>query len=146
VLHLRKRQHRRASVCRSGHRIVRPRMLLAERNIHINNQHTVKTPPCGGSVRRLCSSWSHSDIYPKDKTNIGVMSAVLGGPIMKLGRAPNPQRGEIWEHRDGGRMYIIDRDRSRVCVQRQPPSNPLAERWWIKLKTFEKMQAGKGTS
>jgi len=65
---------------------------------------------------------------------------------MKLGRGPDPQPGEIWEHRGGSSMYVIDRDRLRVCVQREPPGDPRAERWWIKLKTFEKMQAGKRTS
>jgi len=58
---------------------------------------------------------------------------------MKPWPTANPQPGEIWEHRDGEKMFVIVRDKSRVCVQRQPPGDP----WWISLKTFQKIQAGK---
>ena len=63
---------------------------------------------------------------------------------MRPWHAPNPQPGEIWEHHDGGSIYVTGRDKSRVCIQRRPFGDSLAEPWWIRLRTFlDKMQAGK---
>jgi len=54
-----------------------------------------------------------------------------------------PQRFEVWEHLDGGSMYVRDVTRTRVKVQRRPFGDSLAEPRWMMLYTFERQTTGR---
>ncbi len=48
----------------------------------------------------------------------------------------NPQPGEVWEHRDGGQMYIVLRGGTSVAITRRPPGDSQAETVWLSLVRF----------
>lgn len=50
----------------------------------------------------------------------------------------NPHAGEVWEHRDGGSLYLCARTARMVCVQRRPRGDSQGEARWMRLSTFAK--------
>jgi len=56
---------------------------------------------------------------------------------------PDPQRGEQWEHIDGGSIYVLRRRGAMVRVQRRPLGDSQAEPYWIGVVTFAKIATGK---
>jgi len=55
----------------------------------------------------------------------------------------DPQRGEVWEHVDGGSYYVRSRSGPLVRVQRRPFSDSQAMPKWIRVRTFSKYATGR---
>lgn len=54
----------------------------------------------------------------------------------------DPQTGDIWEHCDGGSMYIVGRKPKWVRVQRRPFGDSQALPFWLTLPDFGKRATG----
>ena len=52
---------------------------------------------------------------------------------------PNPQKGEVWSHVDGGSIYVLDRKPKRLTISRRPFGDSLADVHWMLLSTFNKV-------
>ena len=55
----------------------------------------------------------------------------------------NPEPGEVWEHRDGGSVYVLDRGLAMVKVQRRPFGDSMAHPWWQRIDNFHKSTTGR---
>lgn len=55
----------------------------------------------------------------------------------------NPHAGEVWEHRDGGRVYVLQLNHAQVQVQRRPFGDSQARPWWQKLENFHASVMGR---
>lgn len=72
-----------------------------------------------------------------------IMGAIEVPAPVRVSDAPEP--GDVWEHRDGGSMYIISRSVSRdtVKIQRRPFGDSQAEPFNIRRSVFDKIQRGR---
>ncbi len=55
----------------------------------------------------------------------------------------NPVRGDIWEHTDGGSVFVLRRRGPSVMVQRRPFGDSLAEPFWLEVPAFSRQVTGK---
>lgn len=55
----------------------------------------------------------------------------------------NPQPGEVWEHRDGGSVYVLAIGVAQVRVQRRPFGDSQAQPWWQRLDMFHASTTGR---
>ncbi len=58
---------------------------------------------------------------------------------MEIEFPPNPKRGEIWSHVDGGSIYVLDRKPKRLTISRRPFGDSQADARWMLLSTFNKV-------
>jgi hypothetical protein len=61
----------------------------------------------------------------------------------ELAPGVNPLSGQVWEHRDGGSLYIHGRLPRMVCVSRRPFGDSEARRFYMYSKTFVRKAVGR---
>lgn len=68
-------------------------------------------------------------------------STVKGGEMAtaKNTISIRPKRGDIWEHADGGSIYVRETSGPLVHIQRRPFGDSQAIPRWIRLATFAKI-------
>lgn len=65
------------------------------------------------------------------------------GGIGEVAARLDPQGNEVWEHVDGGSVYVLRRRGGMVQIQRRPFGDSLASPVVISLKTFTKQVTGR---
>jgi len=73
-----------------------------------------------------------------DKKELRKVRGPARVPLIQRG----PRAGDIWEHRDGGSIYVLSTKSDRVMIQRRPFGDSQAEPFSIQREVFDKIQRG----